>query len=127
MEESHLNRFVIRIESGHPGYTDYKIISTPDGFKEMLQTIQPKIDGIENRRKEDPQFEFSRHLLFSEYATLDPGKTSRIYVSFDVDSDLEKYHRPPNRFTKLFGGIFNWMIIILAAIGVGSILRLLFW
>jgi len=128
MAESLKNKYAIEVESGHPGFTNYKIISTPAGFDTMLSELQRKVEVIRKRTESDQQFRISRQLLWNGNATLVPGRTSRIYLSFEIDGDLEKYHYKTFRETVLFEYLMLGIlagVLIFAGIGLYSVINFL--
>ena len=129
MSESFVNNYVIQIMSGHPGNTNYEIISTKDGFASLISSLQQKLDRIEQLSEINPQRKNSPTLLWSDYATLVPGRTSRIYLSFAVDNDLMDYHVGPTiakRIVRVLGFLSILGLLIFAFIGAVSIFRGIF-
>jgi len=129
MRESFVNKYIIKIESGHLGNTNYKIISTPSGFTELLQKLQEKLNRIKQLSENDPQYRIPTTFVWSDCATLYPGRTSRIYLSFSVEDNLDAYHRKPThikQLTRVIGLLIVIGIIILALIGGVTIVRALF-
>jgi len=127
MEETFKNRYVIKVEGGH-GWTHYHIVSTLSGFKEMLNSVRASVDGIEYMSEKDPQFEVPIKSLWGDNATLAQGRTSKIYLSFDLDRDLSAYHK--RRFwQRPVGQIILFLVFIsimlLALVGLFSVIRLL--
>lgn len=46
MSNSYVNKYVIQVETGH-GNTNYKIISTREGFTELAHTLNAKLEKPE--------------------------------------------------------------------------------
>ncbi len=126
MRKEHENNYVIKVEYSHPGNTEYKIISTLDGYREMLRKLSATIDGFDHRKAAEPQHKFSKLRIWGDYATLFPGKTSRIYLSLEVDESLAHYSKKPG-FLKIFlRNLFSYVVLILAAVGFATALKWLF-
>ena len=128
MSETFSNNYVIQVESSHR-WTTYKIISTQAGYAEMLRSVNAKIEGLESRTRSDPDFSVRPQMLWSSEATLAPGKTSFIAISFELDTDLDAYHKPP-----LWSGcVFEYwlialvlLVLVLAGVGLLTALRFVF-
>ena len=127
MNDRFSNGFVVKVEHGHSGFTDYKVISTLDGYKELLRVLTPQIEGLQNRLENESNFRETDRLLFSEYATLYPGITSRVQVSFLLDTNLEKYHEPPRLLNRAANKVAVLLWIALALIGLISVARFVFF
>jgi hypothetical protein len=128
MDETFENEYVIKVESQSHGNTSYKVVSTLGGFERLLAELQPQVENIKRLSEKDPQYLVPRKLLWSKYATVAPGRTSRIYLSFELDTNLAEYHRrtllqrAPLEY--LFLAIIAG-VLILAGIGVYAIVRFL--
>lgn len=90
MTEFYNNRYVIKVESGHPGYSHYQIISTREGMAEMVRSLQAALESPEGERRSGS--------LWNDSATIAHGQTSRVYLSFKLADDLSIYHVRPSRF-----------------------------
>ncbi len=131
MEETFVNDFVVRVESGHPGYVSYQIIATPDSLLALSQELkdeaekykraQPStISPIEHRDKHTPYR--GEALLLSKYATQDKGKSSRVSIAFMAADDLSRYHVQPKSSWNNLLLLFVLGVVCLAGIGLSNIL-----
>ena len=109
----HENLYVIEKETGHPGYQQYSITSTPEHMKELVEAL--------SRALSEPRPEGE---LWQAYATIARGETSRVTLRFAVTDDLKIYHKPPGLFARLlnkigwpFGCLFVLAILYFAWIG----------
>src|SRR5262245_20484948 len=78
----HVNKYVVEVEAGHPGFRTYTIISTPTDMRELAQAL--------SRSLEKPT---SAGSVWSEYATVAYGQSSRVELRFVVQPDLAPYHK----------------------------------
>jgi hypothetical protein len=128
MKEDFVNRYVIK-QNGSHRWTHFHIISTLSGYNEMLRALQATIGGLEYQSSKDPQFKIPGRQIWGANATLATGRTSFIYLSFDIEPDLASYHE--KRFWRR-----SWIeyvlllifavILVLAGIGAISVLRAIF-
>ncbi len=79
---AHRNKFIIREESGHPGYRSTTIIATREDLEGLADEIKKKL--VERYQ---PPF-------VSHYATEAHGQSSRVYLQFEPASaeEIERYH-----------------------------------
>ena len=81
--ETFRNKFVIRQESGHPGYRSTTIVATREDLAALADEIKKKLaDGYQ------PPF-------VSHYATDTHGQSSRVYLQFEpaTEKELDGYHQ----------------------------------
>jgi hypothetical protein len=126
-EENYVNRYVIKRGGGHR-WTQYHIVSTLSGYKEMLRSLEATVSGLDDRSSSDPQFKIPTRQIWGSTATLSPGMTSFIYLSFDIEPNLDAYHKKRFWRRSLFEYLFLLLflaILILAGIGAIALIRLL--
>jgi hypothetical protein len=77
----HVNKYVIDVESGHPGFRAYTVISTLGDMRKLVEAL--------SRSLGDPA---AAGKLWSDYATVAHGQSSRVELRFVVEPDLAPYH-----------------------------------
>jgi hypothetical protein len=109
---SYRNKFVIKKETGHPGYSSITILATRRDLAALADEIKLKLaEGYQ------PPF-------VSHYATEAHGKSSRVYLQFEPasESELDDLHK--NKGT-LRSGVFSCalmvVVILFAILGVLSV------
>ncbi len=119
MAEEYVNDYVVNVASGHPGYTSYTIICTPEKMGEMLDGVRAALEAA----MKEPTESIEPQKVWSTYATKANEETSRVYLQFAVVTDLKKYHviDPSNRATN---GFLSCGIVLLLLIGAGTVLYL---
>jgi len=117
MEEFFTNDYVVEVESGHPGYTDYKLIATPESWRtlaaELVNAAEKPGGADESKRNERGEL-----LLLSKYATISKGKTSRVSISFYAAKDLTAHHVPSSRFDRFYNSTVGCWLMFLVAAGI---------
>jgi len=124
MAEFFQNKFVIKIESGHPGYRQYTIIATRENMARMVQELSQALAEAEESQLSNPQASTGLSQLWSQYATIAYGETSRITLTFALSPELDVFHARPKRSRDLlfcFGCLGLTAILILAYIGLKAI------
>ncbi|MBL9204695.1 MAG: hypothetical protein JNN01_06400 [Opitutaceae bacterium] len=84
--ETFRNKFVIRQESGHPGYCSTTILATREDLAALSDEIRKKLaEGYQ------PPF-------VSHYATEAHGQSCRVYLQFEpaTERELDEYHKTKN-------------------------------
>ncbi len=85
--ETFRNKFVIRLESGHPGYRSTTIVARREDLAALADEIKKKLaEGYQ------PPF-------VSHYATEAHGKSERVYLQFEpaTEQEMAVYHQTKNR------------------------------
>lgn len=90
MQESFINKYVVDVKAGHPGYTSYTILSTREDMTAMVEALSKALAGTDSAQSASSL----TGLLWSQYATQAGGSTSRVYLSFRLAQDLDAFHRP---------------------------------
>jgi hypothetical protein len=142
MEEFFINDFVVKVESGHPGYITYKIIATPESLRKLARELEAAVDRCERVE----QLEGSSSSMFSaaardrwkngefplvgKPASISKGKTSRVYLSFIAARNLDAHHVHPtslrgiwNNISCLFTCLSILGILYLALLGLAQIIH----
>jgi hypothetical protein len=84
-EEYFENDFVVKVESGHPGYVAYSIIATPMAWRKLVSEVSVALENprsSKHQQKENGEFG-----LISKNATISRGRTSRVSISFLAAED----------------------------------------
>ena len=126
MTESFTNKYVISVTTGHPGATSYDVVSTREALTEMARALLNKLNDADGAPAGNLQAQTSPLLLWSDYATIAHGKTSRVYLSFFIAEDLATYHGGPSllkRAANLLGFFLIIGLLVLAGIGVYSLVN----
>lgn len=112
---SHRNKFVIRQDSGHPGYRSTTVIATREDLSALADEMKKKL-------AEGYQPPFVCH-----YATEAHGESSRIYLQFEPASEkeIEAYHQAKNP-------VWHWFIrpaigLVVLALTIIGALRVWHW
>ena len=116
MEESFINDCVVEVESGHPGFVNYKLIATPETWRLLAAQLASAAENsasVDESKKND-RGEIS---LLSKYATIYKGKSSRVSISFYAVKNLTAYHVRPTWLQK-FKSNASCFLIILVVVGV---------
>lgn len=112
MGESYRNPFVIRQESGHPGFQAFIILAKNEDLARLGQVL------IEESKKPA--------VCSSHYATLAHGQSSRVYLQFQSASveELALWHAQPlrMRLSRIARSLILLTFAALAIVGLSSIL-----
>ncbi len=124
MEEFFTNDYVVEVESGHPGYINYKLIATPESWRVLAAQLASAAENAE-RGSISQQNGKRETLLLQKYATVSKGKSSRVSLSFYAAKDLGVHHARATRLRKLWNNVSCWVVLIIALIfiylaGVGA-------
>lgn len=92
------NKFVLKKESGHPGYTRYSLISTVDDMKFLADSLVQKVSEFNQ--------ETGTRTILSREVTIAHGKTEGNSLDFEIVRSLEEYNQPPSFLTKLLPYFF---------------------
>lgn len=130
MAEFFENDYVVRVESGHPGYTSYQIIATEAGWRQLIADLQhaiahpPPPVAVTTPQGDTVQVDIADRegaaYLLEKYATIAGGQTSRVTLTFYLAKDLRSYHVHPKRWTEWREWLTCGALILLA----GTILLL---
>jgi hypothetical protein len=130
MSEFYTNKYIVECDGPkHMGSIDYRIISTRDGFSELLNKLTAALARPEKDLRLPLQASDSPTHLLTEYATISHGQTSRVYLSFQLADDLSAYHIKPSVKRKLFswvGFLAVLVILIFAIVGLCTTVQRLF-
>lgn len=114
MGESYRNPFVIREESGHPGFQAFIILAKNEDLARLGQAL------IEESKKPA--------VCSSHYATLAHGQSSRVYLQFQsaTAEELALWHTQPLRI-RLSRIARALAILSFAALAIVGLLSVLGW
>jgi len=111
------NPIVLRIEHGHPGYTDHQVTATRDTLRTFITRVVSKLDVA----GEKPG------LVESVECTLAHERADHVYLSFHVvtEDDVERYHTPlaSTRVRKALGLAYHLAAFVLAVYGLFRLVR----
>lgn len=128
MEEFFNNKYVVQVERGHPGSTTYTVFSTREHMTALVQALSEALAKPEESLRESWQPPDSPTTLWSDYATIAYGRTSRVSLVFRLLRDLAPFH-VRSTFIKRMGGFASCFLIILvlsfAVIGAVATIRFL--
>ena len=116
MEEFFVNDFVIKVETGHPGYIDYKIIATPTSLRVLVDQLAEAAARLE-AAGDSQGYGTGASPLLHKYATVSGGQTSRVTISFHAARDLTAHHVRPTRLQNLRNNL-SCLLLLLAAAGI---------
>ena len=130
MEESFKNNYVVEVEHGHPGRTSYTVFSTRDHMSELVGALSNALAKPEASLRESWQSDSTPAVLWSEYATTAFGQSSRVYLTFSLCKDLERFHVRPGLYQRLGSAIppailifLVTLLFVLALVGIGTVIR----
>lgn len=121
-EEHFSNDFVVKVESGHPGYIAYSVIATPMTWRKLIDDLNGAVKTLHSTQKSknaDGEIE-----LVSRRATISRGKSSHVSISFVAAEDLSNHHVG----STLRSNLSCWIkfcviagILVLALIGISAL------
>jgi hypothetical protein len=124
MEEFFTNDYVVRVETGHPGYINYKLIATPEAWQVLASQLISAVQRAE-RNNNSQQNGSGETLLAQKYATVSRGKSSRVSISFYAAQDLAAHHTRPTGWRKFWNNVSCWLMLLIILVviylaGVGA-------
>ncbi|HTI72962.1 MAG TPA: hypothetical protein VMF06_23515 [Candidatus Limnocylindria bacterium] len=118
MSDEYINKYVMEIESGHPGFKSFTVISTRDDLKAMIKSLESALEQTAPESSQTAAAAQSPRHVWSTYATIAHGETERVYLNFAVASDLLRYHSKKRGLGPVMGYVLVAAIFVLLAIGL---------
>lgn len=105
------NEFVVQVKNTPFGWQSFRVISTRDGIRKMIESLSTALERPETELRPDHLPSGAPTPLWQEYITQAFGRSDRKVLTFEIVPDLEKYHKWSR---KDVGGLSRTTFFILA-------------
>ena len=121
MSEFYINKYVVKVTTGHLRYTSYTLLSTREDMKTLVDKLSAALNLPEENLLSQWLTAEEPTELWSDYATIAYGETSRVYLSFAFVNNLNVYHvqpKPWKAWLSVLGCLAVIALFALAVIGL---------